>query len=211
MEHPTPSSTYKTLQNLGRRTSSDLPSAAFTPPYTHTLNIPALLTVQSPVPLHMLFPLPGSPSLMALSFQWALPHASWLSSKATASGNGFLTLPTKVNLTDKEMATHSSTLAWKTRWTEKPGRLQSMGSQRVGHNWVTSLSLSICSYSSTPAQCHKKKVNLTLLPQICVPTPGLYEDFSFSLSLSTTRAWGLSEQGRQCYPGMVLHKHQLGD
>ena len=34
----------------------------------------------------------------------------------------------------KEMATHSGTLAWKIPWTEKPGRLQSMGSQRVGHN-----------------------------------------------------------------------------
>ena len=37
------------------------------------------------------------------------------------------------------MATHSSTLAWKIPWTEKPGRLQSTGSQRVGHNWATSL------------------------------------------------------------------------
>ena len=35
---------------------------------------------------------------------------------------------------EKEMATHSSTLAWKISWTEKPGRLQSMGSQKVGHN-----------------------------------------------------------------------------
>ena len=34
----------------------------------------------------------------------------------------------------KEMATHSGTLAWKIPWTEKPGRLQSMGLQRVGHN-----------------------------------------------------------------------------
>ena len=35
---------------------------------------------------------------------------------------------------EKEMATHSSTLAWKIPWTEKPGRLQSMGSQRVGYD-----------------------------------------------------------------------------
>ena len=35
---------------------------------------------------------------------------------------------------EKEMATHSSILAWKILWTEEPGRLQSMGSQRVGHN-----------------------------------------------------------------------------
>ena len=38
---------------------------------------------------------------------------------------------------EKEMATHSSILACKIPWTEKPGRLQSMGSQRVGHNWAT--------------------------------------------------------------------------
>ena len=35
---------------------------------------------------------------------------------------------------EKEMATHSSTLAWKIPWVEEPGRLQSMGSQRVGHD-----------------------------------------------------------------------------
>ena len=45
---------------------------------------------------------------------------------------------------EKEMATHSSTLAWKIPWTEEPGRLQSMGSQRVGHDWATSLHFSCC-------------------------------------------------------------------
>ena len=39
------------------------------------------------------------------------------------------------------MAPHSSTLAWKIPWMEEPGRLQSMGSWRVGYDWVTSLSL----------------------------------------------------------------------
>ena len=37
----------------------------------------------------------------------------------------------------KEMATHCSILTWEIPWTEEPGRLQSMGSQRVGHNLVT--------------------------------------------------------------------------
>ena len=37
---------------------------------------------------------------------------------------------------EKEMATHSSTLAWKIPWTEEPCKLQSMGSQRVGHDWA---------------------------------------------------------------------------
>ena len=35
---------------------------------------------------------------------------------------------------EKEMAIHSSTIAWKIPWTEEPGRLQSMGSLRVGHD-----------------------------------------------------------------------------
>jgi len=35
------------------------------------------------------------------------------------------------------MAIHSSTIAWKIPWTEEPGVLQSMGSQRVGHDWST--------------------------------------------------------------------------
>ena len=43
------------------------------------------------------------------------------------------------DLLEKEMATHSSILAWKIPWTEEPGGLQSMGSQRVRHNRETSL------------------------------------------------------------------------
>ena len=38
------------------------------------------------------------------------------------------------DLLEKEMVTHSSILAWKIPWTEEPGRLQSRGSQRVGHD-----------------------------------------------------------------------------
>ena len=38
---------------------------------------------------------------------------------------------------EKEVATHSSILAWKIPWTEEPGRLQSSGYQRVKHDWVT--------------------------------------------------------------------------
>ena len=44
-------------------------------------------------------------------------------------------------LSEKALAPHSSTLAWKIPWTEEPGRLQSMGSWWVGHDWVNSLSL----------------------------------------------------------------------
>ena len=55
-------------------------------------------------------------------------------------------------LSEKAMAPHSSTLAWKIPWMEEPGRLQSMGSQRVRHDWVTSLSLwgTQCCFQESP-------------------------------------------------------------
>ena len=66
---------------------------------------------------------------------------------------------------EKEMATHSSTLAWKIPWSEKPGRLQSMGSQRVGHDWATSLH-----FTSLIDNISNEK--LTLIPT--VPSPHLH-------------------------------------
>ena len=55
---------------------------------------------------------------------------------------------------EKEMAPHSSVLAWKIPWMEEPGRLQSMGSRRVWHDWVTSRSLShIGEGNGDPLQC----------------------------------------------------------
>ena len=57
---------------------------------------------------------------------------------------------------EKGMATHPSTLAWKIPCSEEPGRLQSRGSQRVGHNWATSLSLftsCIGKGDGNPLQC----------------------------------------------------------
>ena len=44
---------------------------------------------------------------------------------------------------EKEMATHSSILAWEIPWTEDPGGLQSVGPQRVRHNWVTNTLMNI--------------------------------------------------------------------
>ena len=45
------------------------------------------------------------------------------------------------HISEKAMAPHSSTLAWQIPWMEEPGRLWSMQSLRVGHDWATSLSL----------------------------------------------------------------------
>ena len=63
--------------------------------------------------------LPLFPALRVLSVFLSVPKATW----------------------EKAMAAYSSTLAWKIPWTEEPGRLQSMGSQRVRQDWATSLSL----------------------------------------------------------------------
>ena len=60
---------------------------------------------------------------------------------------------------EKEMAIHSSVLSWEIPWTEELGRQQSMGSQRVGHDWVTkqqqrSRELSLPHFSHTPSREH---------------------------------------------------------
>ena len=62
------------------------------------------------------------------------------------------------DLLEKEMATHSSILAWKIPWMEKPGRLQSMGSQRVGHDRVTSLSVSFIAFHVRTIEFNCKRI-----------------------------------------------------
>ena len=68
---------------------------------------------------------------------WAAVHE--VTKSRTQLSN--FTFPFHFNALEKAMAPHSSTLAWKIPWTEEPGGLQSMGSLRVGHDSVTSLSL----------------------------------------------------------------------
>ena len=62
--------------------------------------------------------------------------------KRQVQWSGFpISLRIRIEVPHSWLAPHSSTLAWKIPRTEEPGRLQSMGSLRVGHNWATSLSL----------------------------------------------------------------------
>ena len=62
---------------------------------------------------------------------------------------------------EKEMATHSSILAWRIPWREEPGRLQSTGSQRVGQDWATSLHL------HTYTCIHRFFIHIPTLPSDC--------------------------------------------
>ena len=79
------------------------------------------------------------------SFSGAFPRPVVLTEGKGVSPKGDLPMSGDIfgclKLEEKAMATHSSTLAWKILWTEQPGGLQSMESRRVGHDWVTSLSL----------------------------------------------------------------------
>ena len=52
---------------------------------------------------------------------------------------------------EKEMATHSNVLAWRIPWTEEPGKLQSMGSQRVRHDFVTERQTTIANEYNLPS------------------------------------------------------------
>ena len=62
---------------------------------------------------------------------WAAVH--WVAKSQTRLGN--FTLTFHFHALEKEMAIHSSVLAWRIPWTGEPGGLPSMGSHRVGHDW----------------------------------------------------------------------------
>ena len=76
--------------------------------------------------------------LGAPEVQWLSPYRSRVQIKTSPPRSSALYSTTSK---EKAMAPHSSPLAWKIPWMEEPGGLQSTGSLRVGHDWVTSLSL----------------------------------------------------------------------
>ena len=116
-----------------------------------------------------------SPSLTSI-------HDYWKSTRQTFVGNVMSLLLNKMSrlVMDKAMVPHSSTIAWKIPWTTEPGRLQSMGLQRVGHDRATSLSLSnygggnedngdllqkvLCTHCSNPAAGHCQPMTLPETP-----------------------------------------------
>ena len=67
----------------------------------------------------------------------------------------------------KGMATHFSILAWRTPWTEEPGGLQSMGSQRVWHDWVTNIFTFICFIHIYPLHMYPIDTHIPATPYKC--------------------------------------------
>ena len=112
------------------------------------------------------------------------------------------------------MAPHSSTIAWKSPWTEEPGRLQSTGSQRVGHDWATSLHFTLSKvpwlgwsmigwpYPSPAPGLHVWLPDMTELPEdmgsilplnpwrglhlihLCIHDPSLMSEAQFRLNIT---------------------------
>ena len=86
----------------------------------------------------------GRPQVLTnytLFFDWDFPGGSDCKASAYNAGDRVQILDQK-DLLETKMAPHSSILVWKIPWTEEPGKLQPMGSQRVRYDWATSLSLS---------------------------------------------------------------------
>ena len=122
---------------------------------------------------------------------------------------------TWVRSLEKEMATHSSTLAWKIPWMGEPGRLQSMGLQRVRHDWMTSLS-HFCDTWSSSNKCgghlslqHKRILLLTSqMLRLCSLASGFRRGISiFSRAFPVTSALR-SDTGRSAETQTLANYHR---
>ena len=100
---------------------------------------------------------------------------------------------------EKAMAPHSSTLAWKIPWMEEPGRLQSMGSLGVGHDWATSLSLF--------SFMHWRRKWQPIIQCSCLENPrdgGAWWAVVSGVAQSWTRLKRLSSSSSYCYCSNVI-------
>ena len=96
------------------------------------------------------------------------------------------------------MVTHSSILAWRIPWTEEPGGLQSTGSQRVGHDWATSLHFT--SHSAIRVMLSAYLKLLIFLPAILIPACA-YSSPAFLMMYS---AYKLNNLGDNTQPWSTL-------
>ena len=111
---------------------------------------------------------------------------------------------------EKEMATHSSILAWRIPWMEGPGRLQSTGSQRVRHDWVNSLSVFLSIQNKKLK--NKKGINWG----VNITHKGLWFKKKFnqkitkSLDLNCSlQEWVKAEQEQESGPTETLKWHRM--
>ena len=79
---------------------------------------------------------------------------------------------------EKGMAAHSSILAWRSRWTEEPGEIQSMGAQRVGHNRVTNTFTSLLKETEIIVFNIKDQLPVRFYPNLTVLLLGILENLN---------------------------------
>ena len=113
---------------------------------------------------------------------------------------------------EKEMATHSSILAWKIPWTEEPSELQSMGSPRVGHNWEPSMH-SVCIldtgkevWSTYPMTIRDNKTLQQPIPSLMQDRHGVNFPSSLPSCCPVCQNWSRHDSPHSCcwgYPGLV--------
>ena len=114
----------------------------------------------------------------------------------------FLLQSVLVKFTEKAMAPHSSTFAWKIPWMEEPGRLKSMGSLRVRHDWAASLSLFTFMHGEG---------NGNPLQYSCLENPrdrGAWWAFGYGVARSRTRLKRLSSSSSSEIYGNI-HSHSV--
>ena len=110
----------------------------------HTFNLPITLIIiwgfphssvdkESACPAGDLSSIPGSERSAGEGIGYP-PQSSWASLVAQPVKSQLGSIPGLENIVEKGKATHSCILAWRIPWTKEPGGLQSMGSQRIGHN-----------------------------------------------------------------------------
>ena len=96
---------------------------------------------------------------------------------------------------EKEMAIHSITIAWEIPWTEEPGRLQSMGLQRVGHDWATSLHLTFQKKVASGLVWHQERDSIYEMMAFTLTSWSVYWSQFFLLKVSFFKLlilyWGI--------------------
>ena len=111
------------------------------------------------------------------------------------------------DLLEKEMATHSSVLAWRITWTEESGGLQSMGWQRVWHDWATNTLLlylhTFCAHGKITGSKYKRMVVWEFLPV------GLSREFSEAVTPCRCNV-KIRPQGGACAPPMTFRRPRGG-
>ena len=129
----------------------------------------------------------GPDAMILVSWMLSFKPTFSLSSRGSLVPLYFLPLGCcHLHILEKEMVTHSSVLAWRIPWTEKPGRLQSMGSHRVGHDWSDLVVVVVSAYLRL----------LIFLPAILTPACASFSP-AFLMMYS---AYELNKQGDNIQP-----------